>query len=200
MFAVMLSVFLACCALGALVCFLAAWQVASPVVRSNLALALLFALVICASTVAQAQTVGLHAYTYHAKEGEPTDCQIGTCTGHYQNRTRGLYVVHDGYIAGAYCNSFSLPQYNAVNLIQQRSCNLTWHGGKVWTLAGGDSWDLSASLEAVVGYKANVPALVRIPGVADIIAMPAISARFGPLRATVFSPNAVHFSLEYRLQ
>lgn len=141
------------------------------------------------ATVTRAQTVGLHTYTLHEQAPD----------SHWQNRTPGLYVSGGGYVAGIYRNSFSLPGRWGPGGAQLGSWEVSKYVGKVWTLEQGDGWDVLATVSAVVGYKSNVPATVKLGHVADIVIMPTVSARYGHVRATMLGPRAVSFSLEWNL-
>lgn len=68
--------------------------------------ALLFALALFASQ-AQAFTVGAHLVSRHAEDTYKYHWSDGTTTQEpYNNTNPGLYVIHDGWIAGFYKNSY----------------------------------------------------------------------------------------------
>jgi hypothetical protein len=168
---------------------------------------------------AQADTVGLSWYTYHGDKGNTyttviNDPRFGK---KYNNTTRGLYYVKDSgtpllgdnVIAGYYCNSFSKTQIN------ESTCNVTAHAGKIFTLAGnrdpGLSWDVSVTVEMFEGYKQHANRAdigktilpIRIQNKylkMDAFVAPTLSARFGYARVALVGKNDGHLSFEYNFK
>lgn len=171
----------------------------------------IFAALLLAATslVANADTIGVHLYTHHVA-GTQTDerrSDFGQPLK-YQNNTYGLYyvkdsgtpVLGDNAIFGVFCNSYSLPQYNDVNEIQQKSCNVTYELGKSWTVVDGGWYDVRANVTAFVGYKKNRQQITINSRwlKADVVAAPSLSLRVGPVRITALDTMTFHVSVEHQ--